>query len=90
MGPFQYQRRGVETGWLFPEGGESAYAMGDRTPRNDHHFQSAFAGGGSVAWKRASLGSGESSVPLDFSDRIDPTDGELTPLAGASGLFDDF
>ncbi|WP_440008413.1 prolyl oligopeptidase family serine peptidase [Halomicrococcus sp. SG-WS-1] len=90
VGPFQYQRRGVETGWLFPEGGESAYATGERTPGDDQRFQSAFAGGATVTWKRASLGSGESSVPLDFSEHIDPTDGELTPLTGAPGLFDDF
>ncbi len=90
IGPFQYQRRGVETGWLFPNGGESAYATGERTLDDGQRFQSAFAGGATVTWEQVGLADGESSVPLDFGDRIDPTGGDLTPLTGEPGSFDDF
>ncbi|WP_327053497.1 prolyl oligopeptidase family serine peptidase [Halomicrococcus gelatinilyticus] len=90
VGPFQYQRRGVETGWLFPEGGEAAYATGDERPAADQQFQSAYAGGATVEWATETLADGESTVPLDFADRVDPTDGGLTPLFGGAGLFDDF
>lgn len=88
IGPFQYQRRDVETGWLFPNGSESAYATGERTPDGNQRFQSAFAGGATVTW--ADETADGDTVSLDFSDRIDPTGGELTPLTGGSGLFDDF
>lgn len=88
VGPFQYQRRGVETGWLVPNGGEAAFADGEQTPSDDQRFQSAFAGGATVKW--AGRSADGSTVSLDFTDRIDPTGGELTPLTGESGLFDDF
>jgi dienelactone hydrolase len=87
VGPFQYQRRGVETGWLFPEGGADDFGTGDARPGDDQRFQSAFAGGATVEWERRSA-SGE-TVSLDFSDRIDPTGGDLMPLFGGGGLFDD-
>ncbi|WP_139136194.1 hypothetical protein [Haladaptatus sp. W1] len=90
VGQFQYQRRGVETGWLFPNGSESAYATGERTPDDCQRFQSAFAGGATVTWERVGLAEGESSVPLDFGERIDPTGGDLTPLTGEPSAFDDF
>src|SRR6056297_11516 len=51
VGPFQYQRRGVETGWLFPEGGTAAFGTGDARPGDDQRFQSAFAGGATVGWE---------------------------------------
>ena len=88
VGPFQYQRRGVETGWLFPEGGTEAFGTGTTSPGDGQRFQSAFAGGATVEWERRSASGG--TVSLDFSDRIDPTGGDLTPLFGGGGLFDDF
>ena len=87
VGPFQYQRRGVETGWLFPEGGADAFGTGSVRPDDSQRFQSAFAGGATVTWERRSA-SGE-TVSLDFSDRIDPTGGDLLSLFGGDGLFDD-
>ncbi|WP_227356970.1 prolyl oligopeptidase family serine peptidase [Haladaptatus salinisoli] len=89
VGPFQYQRRGVETGWLVPNGGEPAYAAG-KSPDEGQRFQSAFAGGSTVTWRSETVPSGETTVSLDFTDRIDPTGGDLTPLSGESGTFDDF
>jgi poly(3-hydroxybutyrate) depolymerase len=86
VGPFQYQRRDTEVGWLFPHGGEPAYASGDRRPGRES-FQSAFAGGASVEWHRRTADG--DSVPLDLTDELDPTGGELTPLFGGGGLFDD-
>ena len=89
VGPFQYQRRDVETGWLFPGGDESAYADGERTP-GDESFPSAFAGGSDVEWHAVDLGNGESTVPFTgTSEEIDPTGGDLMPLFGGRGLFDD-
>ncbi|WP_231188764.1 prolyl oligopeptidase family serine peptidase [Haladaptatus sp. DYF46] len=90
VGPFQYQRRGVETGWLYPNRSELAFATGEQTPDGGQRFQSAFAGGATVTWDRVGLDKGETSIPLDFGDRIDPTGGDLTPLTGESGAFDDF
>jgi poly(3-hydroxybutyrate) depolymerase len=88
VGPFHYQRRGVETGWLFPHGGESAFGSATTRPDEGQRFQSALAGGATVEWDTRSASG--SSVSLDFSDRIDPTGGDLTPLFGGRGLFDDF
>jgi poly(3-hydroxybutyrate) depolymerase len=87
VGPFQYQRRDTEVGWLFPTGGEDTYASGERTPGTES-LQSAFAGGASVEWHRRSASG--SSVPFRLGDEIDPTGGDLTPLLGGGGLFDDF
>ncbi|ESP87706.1 prolyl oligopeptidase family serine peptidase [Candidatus Halobonum tyrrellensis] len=84
VGPFQYQRRGVETGWLFPAGGEDAFAAGEGD--TDAPLQSAFAAGATVGWGAVEASDG--SVPLEFSDRITPTEG-LMPLVDADGLTDD-
>jgi poly(3-hydroxybutyrate) depolymerase len=88
VGPFHYQRRGVETGWLFPHGGESAFGGDATRPGDDQRFQSALAGGATVEWDHRTA-SGD-TVSLNFSKRIDPTGGDLTPLVGGGGLFDDF
>ncbi len=89
VGPFQYQRRDVEVGWLFPGGDESAYGSGEQTP-GDERFPSAFAGGSDIEWHAVDLDDGESTVPFRAAaEEIDPTGGELTPLYGGPGLFDD-
>jgi poly(3-hydroxybutyrate) depolymerase len=54
LGPFQYQRRGVETGWLVPNGSKPAHATG-KSPDEGQQFQSAFAGGLTVTWLRNPL-----------------------------------
>jgi len=89
IGPFQYQRRDTDVGWLFPAGGEQSFADGDVTPEAGDALPSALAGGSSVEWHQVDAEDGSVGFP-QAADEIDPTDGELTPLTGGSGTFDDF
>jgi len=89
VGPFQYQRRDTEVGWLFPSGGEQSVADGDVLPEAGESLPSALAGGSSVEWHQVEAEDGTVPFP-QAAEEIDPTDGELTPLYGASGTFDDF
>jgi poly(3-hydroxybutyrate) depolymerase len=89
IGPFQYQRRDTEIGWLFPDGGEGAFASGDATPGEGESLPSAFAGGSSVEWHVVEASDGTVSFP-QVREEIDPTGGDLMGLFGGGGLFDDF
>jgi predicted esterase len=88
LGPFQYQYRGGDVSWLLPEGDEYGFSEGETTPSAGQRFQSAYAGGATVTWKSTSASGG--TVPLQFSEQIDPTGGDLTSITGGSGLTDSF
>ncbi|MFB6220341.1 MAG: prolyl oligopeptidase family serine peptidase [Halolamina sp.] len=89
VGPFQYQRRDTEVGWLFPEGGADAVGSGASTPAAGDELPSAFAAGSSVEWRRQSaLGT---TVPFpQAAAEIDPTGGDVMGLFAEPGLLDDF
>ena len=89
IGPFQYQRRDTEVGWLFPDGSEQEFATGDATPSRGDSLPSAFAGGSSVEWHQVEASGGTVSFP-QAQEEIDPTGGDLMALSGGSGLWDDF
>ncbi|MFB6219193.1 MAG: hypothetical protein ABEH77_08485, partial [Halobacteriaceae archaeon] len=87
VGPFQSQREG-EVDWLYPEGGEPAFAAGERIPAEDQRFQSALAGGATVEWRPAAAEGGE--LAIGVADVVDPTGGELTPLTGEDSFAEWF
>lgn len=88
VGPFQFQRRDLMVDWLTPIGGEQAASDGDVEADPDAYLPSELAAAGGAEWQRHELDEGETTVPLDFSEAIDPTgEGEYMPLTGA-GLTD--
>ena len=88
IGPFQYQRRDTEVGWLFPDGDEQAFASGEATPSKGASLPSAFAGGSSVQWHAVEADDDTVSFP-QAAQEIDPTGGDLMGLYGGSGTWDD-
>ncbi len=92
VGPFQSQSRESETGWLYPVAAEDDFGTGDAVAEVGQRLQSAVAGGGTVTWETREANG--SNVDLSFVGRVDPTFGDLRPLADgffspAGGLTDD-
>jgi poly(3-hydroxybutyrate) depolymerase len=83
VGPFQFQREG-EIDWLHPEGGEPAFADGERTPDDGQRFQSALAAGATVGWRAATAEGGD--LALDVVDVLDPTGGGVAALTGEDSI----
>lgn len=89
VGPFQYQRRDTEVGWLFPDSDPGSTSTGAEVPAAGDELPSAFAAGSSVEWREVSASGSSVGFP-QAAEEIDPTGGDVMPLFGSGGLFDDF
>lgn len=88
VGPFQFQRRDLMSDWLTPAGGEQTVSTTTDEEIDTSTIPSELAAGGLAEWRTEELDAGSTTVPLTFSDLVDPTgEGEFLPLTG-DGLVD--